>query len=273
MRALEREKRIVIESCASAGAPRRICGSMTGVAGGGETRRRMVRFACGVIRGLMTTDARPGRPSKHIVAMTGGARDRGVSALQREERIVIECGTAGRAPGRFAGAMACLTRNGESSGRMVWRTRRVEILLMAGGAQHGAGLELTIAMARFTTDRAMHRIERDTSHRAVVPIDRAPRDGTMALLALGPETRLIAIVLAAYPVARVARGRRTLILLLQMTRRARHGEMAAFEAECGCIVKRAIRRLELRINRSIEHEDNAREECEEPNEQHAIHGR
>ena len=95
----------------------------------------------------------------------------------------------------------------------------------------------------------------------------------MTLLALGSEPGLITIIFATHPMARVARGRRALILLVQMTGRARHGEMAPLEAERGCVVKRAIRRLELRANRSIEGEDNARDECEHSNDKHAIHGR
>jgi len=155
---------------------------------------------------------------------------------------------------------------------MVRRAGRVEILPMARRTQHRPGRELAVAMAGYAADRSMRSIQRNTRHPAVIPVDRAPRDGTMALLALGAEPRLIAIVFATYPVTRVARRRRAGILLIQMTRRTRHREMSSFEPERGCVVKRAIRRLELRLDGPIEDENHTHDKRGQRRKQHSIHG-
>ena len=101
----------------------------------------------------------------------------------------------------------------------------------------GRALEDLALVARLTVERLVRRFEGESRCRRVAPCHRRPGDRPMAGLAVGPKLRLEAVVRLADPMAVVAARRRALENALQVTRRARNGEVLSLQREGGGLVE------------------------------------
>ena len=260
----EREHGGVIERRAGA-AEAWIGGAVAAFARAREAGGHVVRVLRAVVVGLMAADTVPRRAFVDVVLVTRRARLRRVQAHEREHAVVAEGARSRVAPRGIVRPMARLARRRESGGGVVRRLCRRVVLLMAADAGDRCRLELRGAVARLARQRSVRLIERDTGLRAVIPPDGGPRRRAMALLALRAEARLVAVVFAANPVAVEARLRRSRVLPVQVARFARDGLVLAVEAEARRVVKRAVRRLELRgrVRRREQHHERRRGEPSE----------
>ncbi len=168
----------------------------------------------------------------------------------------------GPGPDRRINAVAAFARGREAGGRVIWCARVLVILLMTGDTAGLRGAERVVAVARLTRDLTVRGAQWQSGHGGMVPSHLGPRRSAVALLALRAELQTIAIVLTTYPVTVKALGGCALVDALLMARRARHVAMTAIEREHRLVVKGAVWRFKLRLDRwrPAEREDRHHEE-------------
>lgn len=103
-------------------------------------------------------------------------------------------------------------------------------------AERGAKVS---TMALIAGERAMRTAECERRARAVVPLNRGPCGGAVAVLALAAEAGAVAVILLAYPVAVVASRRRAFDDAILVAVAARRGQVATLEGEESRLMKRA----------------------------------
>ena len=127
----EREDRRVVECRLS---PVRVGRLVTGLAGGSESSRRVLRVGRGVVLGLVTAEAVAGRAGVHVGPVTRGAGLGGVDADERKALVRVRRS----APARVGRPMARRAGRRESGGRVVGISRGVVVLLVTGRAVRGS---------------------------------------------------------------------------------------------------------------------------------------
>ena len=126
------------------------CGGVTGLAGGRETGRGVIRIGGGLVVGLVTGEAIGRNRSVVVVHMATGAGHRGVFAGQGEWRVVVI--ERRRNPGR--GVVAHIALLWKPGLNMIRVGGSVEVAQVTGGAGG-------IVQAVISVDMALRTLQRD----------------------------------------------------------------------------------------------------------------
>ena len=141
------------------------------------------------------------------------------------------------APGRVDRLVTRLARGREARVDVVGVARGLVAALVAAEAIHAGVDELAVPVAVVAPQHLVGQVERVACPRGVVPLHRGPRGGAVALFALGPEPRLVRVVLAADPVTVHAPVGRADRHALPVAARARNGEVPAVERKGSGLVE------------------------------------
>ena len=220
---------------------------MTRIARGREAGSNMVGGLRPGVLGPVTAHAIARRAPVDVVLVARRAGLRRVDPDQLKDRRVVETTAAAVLPHRITGPVTRVARDRKTGRCMRGRLRRVVVLAMTRDAGHRASPHIGRFVARLAGEPAMVGVEVHAGHPRMVPANRGPRRRAMARLALRAEPRLKTIVLPADPVTLVTGVWRADVLVLDVALGARDRQMPALEPEARGVVKRPVRRVELRV--------------------------